>query len=71
MKSLKVHKTEVKAEVEYFDGNKKLYEFYWGNSFKSQSSRVIPITEDIKKVSIFDFQNKARVIDFKPNKLSD
>jgi len=51
-----------KAEITYKDGSKSLKEFYYGDGFLSQSSRILPILEAYMKVEITDFQGNKRTV---------
>ena len=42
------------AEIEYFTGQKRKEEFYYGSSFLSQSSRFIKIDSKMKSITIYD-----------------
>jgi hypothetical protein len=50
------------ADVFYKNGNKKHVEFYYGNTYLSQSSREFQITEDVTKVIITDFKGVKREV---------
>ncbi|MFC4097936.1 VCBS repeat-containing protein [Euzebyella saccharophila] len=52
-KSLRVKPNEVKAKVAYKNGSKRLIEFYYGNTFQSQSTRTIQLNEHIEKIDLF------------------
>jgi hypothetical protein len=53
---------DYKAEITYKDGSKSLKEFYYGDGFLSQSSRILPITDVYQKVEITDYQGKKRIV---------
>ncbi len=54
----KVLPKEVKAEIEFADGTKSLTEFYWGDTFQSQSSRALPVPNAAQQVRFFDASGK-------------
>jgi hypothetical protein len=49
-----VHREEVKAKLIHKDGSQNLREFYWGNSFQSQSSRTIFPGDRIKEIRLYN-----------------
>ena len=52
---------EVKAEISYQNGQKQLWEFYWGSTFQSQSSRSISIPLKATEILFYDnFGKKTR-----------
>lgn len=57
-KTLQVHANEVKAVVKYANGSQQAYEFYWGSSFQSQSSRYFTINDKTKEVIFFNNKGK-------------
>ncbi len=60
---IKLARNEIKVEIEFADGRKQMREFYWGNSFQSQSSRSIPMPKKATAVRIFDASgNETRVV---------
>jgi enediyne biosynthesis protein E4 len=56
---------DARAEIEYKNGRKQRIEFYYGNTYLSQSSRKLPINEQVAEVTIFDFKGNSRRIDLK------
>lgn len=50
----KVLPEEVKAEIEFTDGTKTIKEFYWGDTFQSQSSRALQVPIAARQVRFFD-----------------
>ena len=48
------------ADVLYKDGHKKHVEFYYGNTYLSQSSRKFEVTSDVAKVEIINFKGVKR-----------
>ncbi len=45
----------VKCLIDYHDGRSEVREFYLGNSFQSQSSRYLFVSESTAKISFLDF----------------
>ncbi|MEP6684617.1 MAG: VCBS repeat-containing protein [Parafilimonas sp.] len=50
------------ADIVYKNGNKKHVEFYYGNTYLSQSSRKFEVTNDINKITITDFKGAKREV---------
>jgi hypothetical protein len=48
------------ADILYKDSRKKHLEFYYGSSYLSQSSRIIPIEKDVVKITITSFNGNKR-----------
>ena len=60
---LKIAPNEVKALVEYEDGQQNLNEFYWGSSFQSQSGRAMTIPITATEIRLFNNTGKeTRII---------
>ena len=59
---LKLRPLDHKAEITYKDGSKSIQEFYYGEGFLSQSSRIFPILDSYLKVEITDFQGGKRTV---------
>ncbi len=56
---------EVKAMIVYANGSNSIHEFYWGNTFQSQSSRTLKIIEEAKEVRFYDnFGKQTRTLTF-------
>ncbi len=55
---IKVHPKEVKVTIEYIDGTRSSKEFYWGDTFQSQSSRTLHISKNMKHIRFFDNTGK-------------
>ncbi len=55
---VKLRENEVKARSYFENGTHNLREFYWGDTFQSQSSRVIPVGKQIKEIRLFDNHGK-------------
>ncbi|TMM53827.1 hypothetical protein FEE95_18185 [Maribacter algarum] len=53
-KVLALKPNEVKVIVSFTDGSKQVFEYYWGNTFQSQSSRTFSINDGAKEVLFFD-----------------
>ena len=58
MRRIPLSKNEVKAVISLKNGQKRLQEFYWGNSFLSQEPRNLITDESMLEISIFDRNNK-------------
>jgi hypothetical protein len=52
------------AEVQFTDGKKRKEEFYFGNSFYSQSGRYILAGSGVKAIVITDNKGKKRTVNF-------
>ena len=50
------------ADVLYKDGHKKHVEFYYGNTYLSQSSRKFELTEDVNKVIITNYEGAVHQV---------
>jgi len=50
------------ADVVYKNGSKKHIEFYYGNTYLSQSSRRFEMIEDVNKIIITDFKGVKREV---------
>ena len=48
------------AEIIYKDGKKRRMEFYYGSTYLSQSSRMLPVGKDDKEIFITDFKGNKR-----------
>jgi hypothetical protein len=48
------------ADIVYKDNRKRRVEFYYGNTFLSQSSRIFALDKDAIKVNITDFRGNTR-----------
>ena len=53
-KIVKLKPNEIKAEILYINGEKQLQEFYWGNTFQSQSSRYVNLTRNVRQIRLLD-----------------
>ena len=62
---VQVAPNEVKVEIEYANDKTSLHEFYWGNTFLSQSSRSLKITAHAKEIRFYDnFGKETRSMNF-------
>jgi len=50
------------ADITYTDGRTTHMEYYYGNTYLSQSSRKIPVSRQVKKIVITDFRGAARTV---------
>ena len=62
--TIPVQANEVSAQVKYKNGLTQKQEFYYGNSFLSQSARFLNIDSNVVSVTIFDSKGRARKINF-------
>ncbi|WPP49210.1 VCBS repeat-containing protein [Catalinimonas niigatensis] len=51
-----------KAKITYQDSSQRVQEFYYGNSYLSQSSRTLPLNSNEIKVSLYDFKGEEAII---------
>lgn len=63
-KLLKLNGDDRMAIIHFRNGKIQKEEFYYGSSFLSQSSRFIPVTENILSVDVTDNKGKTRTISF-------
>ncbi|WP_165869304.1 VCBS repeat-containing protein [Maribacter algicola] len=61
-KLISLKATDAGAFITYENGNRTKMEFYYGNSYLSQSSRKFEITTPMKEVIIYDFNGTTRTI---------
>lgn len=61
-KTLPLKSTDAEAHITYKNGTKTKVEFYYGNSYLSQSSRKFEITPQMKSVVIYDYNGAKRTI---------
>jgi hypothetical protein len=57
---LPVQPNDASAIIEYTNGQKRKEEFYYGNSFLSQSARFISYNEKVKLITIIDQKGISR-----------
>ena len=55
---------DIRAVVHLRDGRKRTHEFYFGDSFLSQSSRTMLINKSISQIEVFDNRGGKRTISF-------
>ncbi len=60
--SFSILPTDVSALIEYKNGSKRKEEFYYGQSFLSQSGRFIIKDEKIKSITVIDYKGNKRII---------
>ena len=48
------------ADVEYKNGTKRHVEFYYGSTYLSQSSRMLPVEKNVVKISVTNFKGIKR-----------
>ena len=61
---LPVGPNDASATIEYKNGKKRKQEFYYGNSFLSQSARFINSNEAIKMITIINQKGASRTINY-------
>ena len=59
---IKINSDDKFLTMEFADGKKQKQEFYFGNSFQSQSSRFARMYDDAKKIMITNSTAKVKVI---------
>ena len=59
-----LQKNEVSAQIKYKNGISQKQEFYYGNSFLSQSARSLSISNNVASVIIYDNKGGTRKINF-------
>jgi hypothetical protein len=52
------------ALVTLDDGRQRIHEFYYGNSYLSQSSRCLPLRGDEKQITLINFRGEERLLYF-------
>lgn len=55
---LQLEPNEVRSQIKFKDGSHSVQEFYWGNTFQSQSSRTLTINANAAEIRIFDALGK-------------
>ncbi len=64
-KIIRLKPDEVKCQLKLKDGKFQIHEFYWGNTFQSQSSRSITIGKGVKEIKFLDnYGKETRKIEF-------
>lgn len=56
-KNIPAQKEETKALITFKNGQKRLQELYWGNSFLSQNSRHLTLNDNVLEISFFNNKN--------------
>ena len=64
MKAIQVTSSDVSATIKLKSGKIQKREFYSGSSFLSQSSKFIPVNENISNITITETSGKVRVVNF-------
>ncbi len=59
-----IQTNEVSAQVKYKSGLTKKHEFYYGNSFLSQSARFLNLDKNVVSVTIYNSKGGSRKISF-------
>jgi hypothetical protein len=57
---IKLNADDCSGEILFKDGKKRRVEFYYGSTYLSQSSRVLAVEKDYKKITITSFGGKSR-----------
>ena len=63
-KTIRIGKDEDIALVTLKDGRKQKWEFPFGSSFLSQSSRFLKVSDQVKSISISGYNGKSRTENF-------
>jgi hypothetical protein len=53
---------DVWAEITWENGSRQKYEFYYGEGYLSQSSRVLHLDSAVSAIKIFDYQGNTRLL---------
>ncbi|MXV52390.1 RNA-binding protein [Pedobacter sp. HMF7647] len=61
-KTIRLLPDDFYAEVEYKNGLKRRVEFYYGSTYFSQSSRILNVGDNVKKVVIINFKGAQRTV---------
>lgn len=65
VKVIRLKPNEVKCELKLENGKIQMHEFYWGNTFQSQSSRSVPVGKGVKELKFLDHLGKeTRKLEF-------
>ena len=62
VRSMPLMPADVKVLIQYKNGNKRMQETYYGNSFLSQSARFLKLEDQMKSVEISDARGNKRTI---------
>ena len=65
VKGLRIGPDDVSAVITYKNNKSNKEEFYYGNSFLSQSSRFILVDSNVQSVNIINVKRTARSVNFK------
>jgi hypothetical protein len=60
--TIPIANNEIEAIIEYQDGTKRKEEFYYGQSFLSQSGRFLLKNDKVKSITIIDIKGNKRII---------
>ncbi len=60
VKTVRLQDDDAWCLIEYEDGRSRKEEFYYGSSFLSQTERVLLLTDNVEKVSLFSFTGVER-----------
>jgi hypothetical protein len=61
-RTIRLNPLDVAATLHYADGKKQKVEFYYGQSFLSQSARELTIGKDVKSLEIIDSKGNKRQV---------
>jgi len=62
IKNISIRPDDVSAVIKYKNGKSSKEEFYYGNSFLSQSSRFISAGSNVEEITIINSKGKSRLI---------
>ncbi|CAN5575022.1 VCBS repeat-containing protein [soil metagenome] len=68
-RKINIEPMDARADIEFTNGQKQRVEFYYGNTYLSQSSRTMTIDENVSSLIIYDFTGKGRNINLKDESL--
>jgi hypothetical protein len=57
-----IYHKETNAMITFKNGKKRKQEFYYGDTYLSQSSRSLNLSAEVSEIQIFDIENKSRKI---------
>jgi len=64
VKNVKINPDDVSAVVAYKNNKSRKEEFYYGNTFLSQSSRFVAVDSNVQSVTIKNANGKTRLLKF-------
>src|SRR4029078_9012539 len=64
IKMIQIAPTDVSALIQFKDGKTQKEEFYYGSSFLSQSSRFLPVDNNVSVIQITDSKGITRRLTF-------